>query len=345
MKFVDISGFGHSGKSVITDLLKEFKGYQVPHYNFEFNLLRIQGGLLDLKFALHDNWSPIRSDAAIRRFQRLVRRIGPSANLSRPLTLAYSNGMNYDNAFQGKFSEITRDYIGRLIRYSYRGEWPYIVLDQPVWKQFLQRILLNFRIKKSFLSDIYVTEPDNFIPITVTYLEELFGLIKEEQTTCIVTHNAVEPFNPTEALEFFKNGKVVIVQRDPRDIYASTLIPQKGYIPEYEISRHWQIKGSFLEINNLDRFIERQKLLYERIRLSRDNNKVLRLRYEDVVLNYERTVTQILEFLNESPEIHFKKKTFFNPDQSKKNIGLWKSMENQESIRRIQEALPEFCFQ
>ena len=47
MKFIDISGCGNSGNSTLSDLFKKFDGFVVPHYNFEFNLLRIQGGLLD----------------------------------------------------------------------------------------------------------------------------------------------------------------------------------------------------------------------------------------------------------------------------------------------------------
>ena len=46
-KIVDISGYGHSGKGAVCDILKEFDGFYVSHYNFEFNLLRVQDGLID----------------------------------------------------------------------------------------------------------------------------------------------------------------------------------------------------------------------------------------------------------------------------------------------------------
>ena len=72
LKYAVISGYSMTGKTVVTDILKEFQGYNVPIHIAEFNLLRIQGGLLDLCTALHDDWSPIRSDAAIRRFKNVV---------------------------------------------------------------------------------------------------------------------------------------------------------------------------------------------------------------------------------------------------------------------------------
>ena len=38
MRIIDISGFGHSGKSVVCDILKEINNFHVSEYNFEFNL-------------------------------------------------------------------------------------------------------------------------------------------------------------------------------------------------------------------------------------------------------------------------------------------------------------------
>jgi hypothetical protein len=33
----------------------------------------------------------------------------------------------------------------------------------------------------------------------------------------------------------------------------------------------------------------------------------------------------------------------FNPDESKKNLGLWRTYERQDDIAQIAAALPEFC--
>ena len=224
MKFVDISGFGHSGKGIITDLLKEFEGYQVPHYNFEFNLLRIQGGLIDMKAALHDNWSPIRSDAAIRRFRRLVRRIGPSATILNPVSLFLSNGMNYDNYFNSQFSALSEKYIQSLINYEYKGEWPYPLIEEPGWKQFSQRFLLITRLQKKFDTHVTVAAPKDFIHKTRQYLDALFCVARQDGMNTFVMHNVVEPFHPVPSLDLFSDAKAIIIQRDPRDIYASTFI-------------------------------------------------------------------------------------------------------------------------
>ena len=69
LRYLDLSGYAFTGKHAVIDLVREFAGYTVAHFQFEFNLLRIQGGIRDLETALSDDWSPIRSDAAVRRFR------------------------------------------------------------------------------------------------------------------------------------------------------------------------------------------------------------------------------------------------------------------------------------
>jgi hypothetical protein len=344
MKFIDISGFGHSGKSIITDLLREFNGYQVPHYNFEFNLLRIQGGLLDLKYALNDNWSPIRSDAAIRRFRKLINRIGPSAKFSNPASLFLSNGMNYDMHFKGQFSDISNDYVNSLVNYEYQGEWPYPMIEEPSWKQFYQRLFNRMHLVKHFNSHITVAAPSNFIKLTREYLDRLFNSIKEEQNKNFVMHNAVEPYSPVSALDLFSNARVIIVQRDPRDIYASNFVKEGVYNPTFENSTNWRMKQSFLITDNIERFIERQKIYFDMVRQKEDDNRVLRLQYEDVIFNYDQNINKILNFLEEPASIHQNKNLYFKPEVSKKNIGLWKLMPDQKNIEKIYENLSPYCF-
>lgn len=342
MKFVDISGFGHSGKGVITDILREFEGYQVPHYNFEFNLLRIQGGLIDLKHALVDNWSPIRSDASIRRFYRLINTIGPKARFSSPMSLFYSNGMNYDDYFKGKFSHLSKNYIHSLISASYFGDWPYLGIDKLPCQRFISRMRSNMRFDNSLI-DVYVSDPEGFQTKTQKFLNDLFDTVKEEGTKVIIMHNAFEPFNPVAGINLFDNAKLVVVQRDPRDIYASTIVSEGAFIPKYETRANWKLKRNMLG-NTIDLFIERQALYFKHVNKDYDNGKVLRLQYEDVVLNYEKVLQQLYDFLGETPEIHAKKGEFFKPELSSKNVGLWKKMADQTVISRIESALKPYCY-
>ena len=48
MQVVDLSGFSFSGKSALSDLLKEVDGIFVPPNDVEFDLIRISGGIISL---------------------------------------------------------------------------------------------------------------------------------------------------------------------------------------------------------------------------------------------------------------------------------------------------------
>ena len=63
-----------------------------------------------------------------------------------------------------------------------------------------------------------------------------------------------------------------------------------------------------------------------------------------MVLNYEKVLQQLYDFLGETPEIHAKKGEFFKPELSSKNVGLWKKMADQTVISRIESALKPYCY-
>jgi hypothetical protein len=80
------------------------------------------------------------------------------------------------------------------------------------------------------------------------------------------------------------------------------------------------------------------------VRQKEDDNRVLRLQYEDVIFNYDQNINKILNFLEEPASIHQNKNLYFKPEVSKKNIGLWKLMPDQKNIEKIYENLSPYCF-
>ena len=81
-----------------TTILAEEFAEPAHLFAFEFALFRIQGGILDLETALWSDWSPVRSDAAIRRFRRLIRRVGVQNTIGDPRSWLTAIGWNYDLA-------------------------------------------------------------------------------------------------------------------------------------------------------------------------------------------------------------------------------------------------------
>lgn len=345
-KIVDISGYGHSGKGAVCDILKEFDGFYVSHYNFEFNLLRVQDGLIDLKSSLVDNWSPIRSNSSIKRFKNLVKRIGPKASFLNPSSIFYSNGMNYDSYFKNKFSKISEEYINSLIDYEYVGEWPFTSIVKSPFHQLFFRIGNNLGFLKHRKETIYISSGLNFLENTRNYLDQLFREFSYFDCENIVINNAFEPFDPLPSIQLFHNAKSIIVQRDPRDIYCSTLssLNKKMYIPDYDNNNyHQDLKRDFLNTNNLEKFIKRQKVYFNNIK-SNNSLNILRIKYEELIYDYENQLKVIYEFLDIDPKKHINKLKAFNPELSKKNVGLWKKNVDNNAIKEIELHLREFCY-
>ena len=74
------------------------------------------------------------------------------------------------------------------------------------------------------------------------------------------------------------------------------------------------------------------------------NYRVWSCSYDDFILNYDVNIDRLIDFLKEQASVHIKKKEHFNPEVSKKNIGLWKKLPDQTNIKKIEDELRELLF-
>lgn len=352
-KFLDLSGYMFSGKAAIIDLIREFSGYYVPYYRFEFPLIRIQDGIMDLEKALLDDWSPIRSDIAIKRFQKLITKMsGHKKKIFSFKEEELVTGWNYNEIFKGKFLEYSMDYMDSLIEMRIKAYWPFQSLNDAFHEIIRTRFYQAARIALQLLkgkrkstetlaieTDLFFVDGTDFYEKTRNYLEKLLSItIEENGMHTIVMHNAFEPFNPWRPIRYFKDAKCIVVDRDPRDIYVTSLTYSDGFNDYPNI--YSKISCAF----NTDLFIKRMKMLMRNVRTNMDpTGRILRLRFEDIVMDYENALMSIYDFLGESEETHIKKNQFFSPSSSIKNIGLWKDYPNQKEIELIKKELGQYC--
>ena len=100
-------GYGATGSSVITDLLREYDDVQVFD-NFEFCLSYRVDGLEDLEYHLMKQYSKGEScDAAIRRFLR------KSKSYMVPFINKPCNGK--------KFYVLSKDFIDEIVQVKFKG--------------------------------------------------------------------------------------------------------------------------------------------------------------------------------------------------------------------------------
>ena len=353
MKLIDASGLGHSGKTAVTDLLREVEGVHAHHNSFEFNLLRLPDGIIVLQEALCGNWSPSRSDFAIKRFRRLCEAL---------------NG-DYSEMLTNRFMEYSDEYLESLVLGSlYIDGWYDSLYENNSQKERIKAILKKFgvfNLSKSLYrfikpnihsgnqkTEVFLSDGHSFIEKTKAYLEKILFSVENKSVNTVVTNNAFEPFNPQESKRFFDDAYSIIVDRDPRDIYTSIVKSEDTFIPKFEtdeglFSKDYiqQMKEDFLGTENIHSFITRQRIYREKMLFEKDHARIVYVWYEDLVLNYEDTVQELLSKLDVDPEFHTMKKQYFDPAQSAKNVGIWKRMEDNEDIKLIEKELKDYLYQ
>ncbi len=345
-KFIDINGLGHSGKGAISDLLREVKGVHLYDHLFEFDLVRISGGLIDLKHNILDYWSPIRANTAIKKFIDVSTRMSKSDYRSVGHKIN-SYGTDYESIFNNNFLNETHNYINNLISYKVRRKfWPYNLIDKSTTYLFFYKLLrklnMHHKVYKNH-NEYLIIDRENFLRHTHNYFNNLFSHMNiTEANDTIILHNTLEPYDTIKGIDIIPNLKVINVIRDPRDTYASTLTNKNVYIPSYiSDPQQWIIKQNFLGTENINEYIKIQKMQLDNY-IKQDHHKILNLKYEDIVLNYEDTKTKIFNFLKIDESLHIDKKKFFDPELSKSNVGIWKRFSDLKEIKKINKELNKF---
>ena len=172
-KIVDISGYGHSEKTAISQFLNDHDSvFSFPN-NIEFELFRFQGGLLDLYLSICYSWNLIRSRIRINEFKKLVCRIGTTSKKFKPWTLWTASVRGYNQYFNNKFIKISEEYIEGLIELKQKTYWPYDTYSD-LKVNFVLSKLKNKLNKRLILKEIYYPDRTQFISYTSNYIYRLF---------------------------------------------------------------------------------------------------------------------------------------------------------------------------
>lgn len=296
-----IEGLGFTGSGAVLDLLREVDDFFV--LPTEFRLVSDPDGILNLESALVDNWTVFQGDMAIKRFYCLCQ------NLSSKYRNPYSV-LDHNSIFGKEFLPTTEKYLHRLTNISFRGLW--YGIDTTIQRKLNRVNFLNrskLLTKQMFIAkDLTVNE---FISYTNAYLLELIELCKKKYNKeRFAVDGDYSALNPEKILRYFPNSKMLLVIRDPRDVYATVRTGSFLFAPkDFEQSLDWQLA------------------IYKRWKeatkdLSDDVFRVIK--FEDLIINYDDTVEKIFDYYNIDSYLHKNKNQYLFPEQSKKNVGLWK---------------------
>lgn len=315
-----VAGLGATGSSAVVDLLKEVKSYFV--FESEFRLFTDPGGLINLCDALVENWSIYQTDIAIKNFLRLVKKLN-TRFVSPYSTLGHSKYL--DNEFIVQSDK----YINNLLELEYRGLW--YGIDNLIKRQ-LNKYSLFYR-NKFITSPIYVGKKlseKKFEQITGKYVKSLINYcLKKYKKKHFCFNENSSCLYPFKILNIVPNSKMLVVVRNPKDVFATLKKNKFCFIPK-----------------KLNEFIKWELAIYNRwIEIEKEigkwdpNGETIKIiKFEDLILHYDQLVLELFDFLNVKEEDHVLKKKFLKPDVSKKNVGLWDKVYNKDEISEMDKA-------
>ncbi len=331
--FVNVSGFFYSGSSAIVDMLKEFRGFYEP--NAEIRFIRDPYGIIPMEQTLIHRWDWINASAAISDFLSFMKLC------ARPKGLFLPMGYGLKNTISPEILSITEDYINDLTYYTYKMDFYHYKSKKSFLKYQMDRYrwaiehLTKGRIKTANrnIATCYFSRPsqEQFNTATQRFFDRLF----EEQFKGDVTHIILDqaiPVNNTQVIHrYFKNAKMIIIDRDPRDTFCD----------EIKNGERFDQDGRTIEAAR--KYVVRSKAMREGIELDDD---IMQVRFEDLIINYDVTRLKVLNFLGLQESDHINKKSFLKPEVSIKNIGIWRKYyeECHEAIDYIEKELHGQCY-
>lgn len=325
---VAVTGFSGTGSSAVIDLLKEFDNVKEVNFGqpaYEHICLYTPGGLFDLQYKLLQGNDPHRSDEAIREFYRTMRWLNENEFGWFGSYKKYTGGVFMDavNTFVDQIAQPVPDNI---------WYWRYKGVRFSLYKIALQlasKLMLRRKIYKwgrrycfdkgdGFFS--YPTERE-FCDASKKFISDYFSLDKTSADVSIYDHLIwPQQIENTNSL-FPRDFKIIVVRRDPRDIFLLNKYFWSGYGAV--------ATGRRYRYENVSDFCSYWgRLNAKKIQPA---NNVLEIYFEDLIYNYDKTIKLITDFVDLDLSAHSAQFSCFDPEKSIKNTQIFNV--NREWIR------------
>lgn len=328
-KYITCTGYGGTGSSVISDLMKEFSNVKSAG-NFEFSLAFDIDGISDLQHFVLDDFERTKTVEGIYRFRR-------HSAITRELIMKETH---HD------IGPVIEEYLKELINIHWSGSNHQISYRKPK----IVRILYNKYYKALWRFQKRYNNNDGFergipfpkqtceisYPVNVFYkaTQQLFENIlcsfdKDNQYEYLHFDQLVPCYNFSRYINYFPNLKIIVVDRDPRDLYILNKVYwHEGWIPSDDIETY--IKW-FRLIRNPSQFDS--------------HPNVLKIKFEDTIFSYLSSIERICKFIGIPKESQIRPKQFFNPEISIKNTHLYCNFDSEvKNIVRIEKELEDYCY-
>jgi len=317
-----VIGSGFSGSGAIFDYLVGRPDIADPFFGQEFRLLHDPGGITQLHSAIGSQFSVHQANAAIRQFEKICSMrygISPSRWLYR-----FISGKKVIPTIS---KQALSTYVNKITCVEYPGQTNHELFLKPLlWKRIIVLTRLLWRKLGGRLNGGTLRLPvaeNEFLAQTKNFLDLL--LLSNEyntETKGLVVNQGGSFWRPVSSTRYFgENRRIVLVSRDPRDIFSEIKILGYSYPGNAEAFCKWYQK--VMERIDED---EWQK------------TSVLHLKFEEFVINFESVKKRIDLFLGLNDEVT----STYEANLSLKNIGIFKNRLSASEQEIISSQLENF---
>lgn len=333
MRFISCASYYGTGSSAVTDYVSEFDSV-FSFTDEEFRFIQDPDGISDLEFNLVECFNRHNSGHALKRYKRLVDFY--NGNIF---------GKKYRAYFGDQWEKLSYEYINSLTDFTFPGWWQYDLYDRGNWFYFKKRILNKIlhktiwknkpeRTLNTMRKEItYASHPseEKFLTCTRKYIEKLFDSVTPSKYKVVMVDQLLPPMNLQRYLKYFKNNiKVVVVDRDPRDLFVlDKYVWKDGIIP-----------------NDVETFCKWYHYTRDhRKKESMNTDEVKLIHFEDLIYKYNSETASLREWLNLDEKDHKYQKEFFDPAKSINNTHVWNRYpQSRDEVKYISQRLPEYLY-
>jgi hypothetical protein len=321
--FICVSGYGKSGSGACIDILKEFDHIDGPKK--EFRIAKDPYGLADLEFSLVSNWDFVRHNTAIHDFMNY------SQILSREGGMFKKAGKDFSRMLDVDFMRETEKYIDSIVDFKYYGETLLHNYNSTAKELFFKKVRSKLKIGNKKLMYFSKLEEREFLLKTNLYIDSIFShYATKNNLKKILLNQAIPLGNISQTIRYFNHSKLIIVDRDPRDIYT-TMMNEKRLLGA-------DLKDPAI----LEKYLIWHKAVRAKSSVDIKNaglkKNILNIYFESFFTDYDRTLLKIKKFLDIDFD-HSEKGVRFSPENMKEHVGIWRGAKDQNAIARIGEEL------
>ena len=356
LSVVAVNGFGYSGSGLVIDYLNQYNSFIDPkpsNHPFEFRFIKDTGGVLDLRDHMLNNSYYWNNYSYIQNFLQQVKITSRPwrKNFITKFLWDYDEGnhvgFSLDEITNNKFSTLSKSFINDLIEVKKKFKWwnhyRHLSFTDQIIKNFGNKFVKNeesylvlnkkFDVDtlnakfKNYLQDVFVEMADYNVNKYYWHYEN----INQIKKFTLILDQGVDPVSAKKSLEILpKNSKIVIVHRDPRDVYLST----EDFFPD-----------------NPEDFCKIYESEVSKA-LKQEDQDILHIKFENFVFNTKTEIERLKTFLKIDSSYSFldtKKlmRTKYNLNWSKSRVGKWKNVDDnkKEKMNYIYKRLKHLCYE